>query len=64
MLPEEVHGSTYTGFTTPDGKYMLIPYRLACRATEHACRATSTRAESRAHVQSDEHACRGHLSLF
>ena len=22
MLPEEVHGSTYTGFTTPDGKYL------------------------------------------
>jgi DNA-binding beta-propeller fold protein YncE len=22
MLPEEIHGSTYTGFTTPDGKYM------------------------------------------
>ena len=37
---------------------MLIPYRLACRATEHACRATSMRAERRACVQSDEHACR------
>src|SRR5438093_2062470 len=65
MLPEEVHGSTYTGFTTPDGKYMLIPCRLACRATEHACRATSMRAERRAcvqshgaRVQSHEHACR------
>ncbi len=22
MLPEEIHGSTYTGFTSPDGKYM------------------------------------------
>src|SRR2546430_1428299 len=65
MLPEEVHGSTYTGFTTPDGKYMLIPCRLACRATEHACRATEhacratcTRAEPRARVQSHEHTCR------
>ena len=22
MLPEEIHGSSYTGFTTPDGKYL------------------------------------------
>jgi DNA-binding beta-propeller fold protein YncE len=32
MSPEEVHGSTYTGFTTPDGKYLYYSVPPPSRA--------------------------------